>query len=689
MIAIAGMAALGGICQWLAWRFKLPSILFLLTAGLVAGPVTGLFDPDALLGELLFPIVSIAVAIILFEGGLTLKLGDIRNHGAVVTRLITLGVLVTWVLLATTVHFLFDMPWSLAAIFGSIAVVSGPTVVKPLLRAVRPSDKVGHILHWEGILIDPIGVFLALIVFDFVMLDMPGNGLGHITFILFKLVSVGAGTGVAAGFATAYVLRRYLVPDYLVNVLTLTTVVCAFVFAESIQHESGLLAVTIMGVWLANTKGLHVEEILHFKEDLSILLISTLFILLASRVDISVIPQYGWQILLLLAIAQFLIRPLNAFLCTINADLAFGERVFIGWLSPRGIVAAAVSSVFFIRLQENEVAMSELLVPLTFSMIIGTVVFQSLTAKPLADKLGISNPEPNGVLFFGANEIALTLAEVLKAHDVKIMLSDTSWSNVRKARQEGFEAYHGNPTSGHASENLDLQGIGKLIAVSSNRDTNALAGMHFRQEFGSSAVFTLEGASDDAQYERFDTANRNRANPLFTRKLSHSALAKRLREGVLRQVTVSTERSEITQADIEQNNATAVSSDSDVVQKTDAKLTEVTDKLVDDIGNSVENVVSDATETLTSPMAGSTISNDASQNTTSESSADLSVPVTEPEPAQQIGDDDLRLFAIDKDKRLFVYGAGEKITPKPGWTLIVLSPRIHAQSIQSDETPSA
>ena len=613
MIAIAGVAALGGICQWLAWRFKLPSILFLLTAGLLAGPVTGLFDPDALLGELLFPLVSIAVAIILFEGGLTLKFSDIRDHGAVVTRLITVGVILTWLLLATTAHFLFDMSWSLALVFGSIAVVSGPTVVKPLLRAVRPSDKVGHILHWEGILIDPIGVFLALIVFDVVLLDLPGSSIGYIALIVFKLVFVGTGAGVAAGFATAFVLRRYLVPDYLVNVLTLTTVVCTFVFAESIQHESGLLAVTIMGVWLANTKGLHVEEILHFKEDLSILLISTLFILLASRVDISVIPQYGWQILLLLAIAQFLIRPLNAMLCTIKTDLSFGERVFIGWLSPRGIVAAAVSSVFFIRLQENGVAMSELLVPLTFSMIIGTVVFQSLTAKPLAEKLGISNPEPNGVLFLGANEIALMLAKVLKEQGIKIMLSDSSWSNVRKARQEGFEAYHGNPTSGHAAENLDLQGIGKLIAVSSNRDTNALAGMHFRQEFGSSAVFTLEGASDDAQYERFDTANRNRANPLFKVNLSYGALWRRLREGQLRYIKIT-----------------------DAAEKTTEKQAEIqAEKQADTV--------------------------------------DPSTQQTDSVPEAMINEDDLKLFAIDKDGKLFVYGAGEKIALKSGWQVIVLS----------------
>jgi len=611
LLAIAGLVALGGICQWLAWRLNLPSILFLLTAGILVGPILGIFDPDALLGDLLFPFVSVAVAIILFEGGLTLKISDIREHGAVVTRLITLGVLITWLMLATTVHFVFDMPWPLALVFGSITVVSGPTVVKPLLRSVRPSENIGHILHWEGILIDPIGVFLALLVFDYVLLDQPGNGLGHIAIILAKLVIVGSAIGVASGYATAYALRRYLVPDYLVNVLTLITVICAFALAETVQHESGLLAVTIMGVWLANTRGLHVEELLHFKEDLVVLLISSLFIVLASRLDIGLIPQYGWQILLLLAIAQFVIRPVNAWICTIGSGLSLGERGFIGWLAPRGIVAAAVSSVFVLRLQEANVAMADLLVPLTFSLIIGTVVFQSLTAKPLADRLGISNPEPNGILFFGANEIALILAKALQAESIKVLLSDTSWRNVSQARRAGFDAYHGNPTSGHAEENLDLQGIGNLIAVSSNRDANALAGIHFRSEFGSNAVFTLEGASDDDIYERFDTANRNRANPLFDDTLSHAGLLKLLREGEIRHLVIPEEKAD----------------------------TEMTDETT-------------ALNNLSTSSESDNNSNDEQSNPNENS---------------------IRLFAIDKDSRLHIYGAGEPINPKPGWHLIVLN----------------
>ncbi|WP_088919732.1 cation:proton antiporter [Granulosicoccus antarcticus] len=678
MIAIASVGALGGLCQWLAWKFKLPSILFLLTAGILVGPVFGIFNPDEFLGDLLFPIVSIFVAIILFEGGLTLKLKDIRGHGRVVRLLISIGVILTWLLIATTVHYLFDMSWSLALVFGSITVVSGPTVVKPLLRAVRPSDKVAHILHWEGILIDPVGVFLALLVFSFVVLDAPDVGFAHISIILIKLVVIGGGIGLAAGAATALVLRRYLVPDYLVNVLTLVTVVCAFVLSETLQHESGLLAVTLMGVWLANARGLHIDEILHFKEDLSVLLISSLFILLASRVDISVIPQYGWQILALLVIIQLVIRPLNAWMCTIGSGLSYSERAFIGWLSPRGIVAAAVSSVFVLRLQELEIPMAELLVPLTFSVIIGTVVFQSLTAKPLADKLGISNPEPNGVLFIGANEIAVKLATALSEHSITVMLSDSSWRNVREARQAGLPAYHGNATSGHASENLELQGIGKMVAVSANRDSNALASMHFRSEFGSSLVFTLEGTSEDEAYERFDTANRNRANPLFDASLSYGGLSKRLRNGEIKHLTIPENVDKVVtpavteDAEPEEENRTDASPEDNEKNLGTAEPETEKGKIATDPYNTDHEdpaigskIIDTVDETLSAAVDGVAGEEDEDEDVPAE-------PETMSEPLYN--DDDLKLFAIDKDGQLYIYGAGERITLKAGWTLIVLSP---------------
>ena len=678
LLAFAGLAVICGISQWLAWRVNLPSILFLLGAGLLVGPVAGLFDPDVFLGDLLFPFVSVAVAIILFEGGLTLKLSDIRGHGVVVTRLISLGVVVTWLLLTIAAELLFGIGWPLAFVFASIVVVSGPTVVKPLLKAVRPTDKVGHILNWEGILIDPIGVFLALLVFSAVLLEQPFANPGHIALILVKLVTIGSALGVAAGWATAKMLRRYAVPDFLVNVVVLVIVVAIFAVAETLQHESGLLAVTIMGVWLANAKGLHMEEVLHFKEDLSVLLISGLFVVLAARIDLAVLPQYGFQILALLAVAQFLVRPAVAWLCTIGTDLETRERLFLGWIAPRGIVAAAVSSVFALRLEEAGVPQANLLVPLVFSMILGTVVFQSLTAVPLARRLGISNPEPNGVLFFGANDIGLALAKALSTENVKVMLADTSWRNVRAARRAGFPAYHGNPTSGHAAENLDLQGIGKLIAVSSQRDANALAGMHFRSQFGSNSVFTLEGASEDEAHERFDTANRNRGNPLFDATLTPARLSRMLREGEVRRLRLgdakpaaedgpdgSDGRAEGAAAPAPLGTspevlALADGPAADEPSGTSARHAGEGDEAEREVEEALRTVAElDETEASAEPSEAfdGALQGEELRAATAESAID---------------DDDLRLFAVDPAGRLYVYGAGEAFAPREGWTVIVL-----------------
>jgi len=698
LLAFAGLAVLCGVCQWLAWRVNLPSILFLLTAGLLVGPVFGLFDPDAFLGDLLFPFVSIAVAIILFEGGLTLRFSDIRDHSAVVTRLITIGVLMTWGLLSIAAHYLFGMNWALSLVFGSIVVVSGPTVVKPLLQSVRPSDRVGHVLNWEGILIDPIGVFLALLVFEAVLQATPD--VSDIVVVLAKLLLIGGAFGAAAGYATAFILKRYLVPDFLVNVMALVIVIAVFSAAETLQHESGLLAVTIMGVWLANTRGLHIEEILHFKEDLSVLLISGLFIVLASRIDIGVIPQYGWQILALLAIAQFIVRPLNAWICSIGSELSTPERLFLGWVAPRGIVAAAVSSVFVLRLEEEGVPMAELLVPLVFSMILGTVVFQSLTSKMLANKLGISNPEPNGVLFFGANEIGLALATALRKESVKVMMADVSWRNVSTARKAGFEAYHGNPTSGHAAQNLDLQGIGKLIAVSSSRDANALAGMHFRKEFGSGQVFTLEGASDDEAYQRFDTTNRNRANPLFDASLNPSRLSRLLREGEVRHLTLTEPEPERSDDD--------VSSDDDMEDRSDPESSPDQDE----VGTSPEvmamagpgydnrTVDEEALKTaegltqtemeapVSDRFAGDAVAEDSKGSKGSKDSKDSANESEDAVAQQGILEDDMPLFAIDPDDKFYIYGAGEKFNPRPGWRVIVLGEH-STKRTPADETAVA
>lgn len=531
VVVIAGIGAVGAVCQWLAWKVKLPSILFLLVAGIVLGPILGWLHPNQFLGELLLPIISISVAIILFEGGLTLNLKEIRGYGSVVRNLITVGVVITWLLITVTVHYIFDLNWHIAFLFGAITVVTGPTVIKPLLRVVRPKQDVSNVLQWEGILIDPVGAFLALLVFEFILSSAPGQAFGEIIWILFKLIAVGTGVGVISGYLFGLVLRKYLIPEYLQNISTLTAVVFIYMISEQIQHESGLLATTIMGVWLANMKDVWIEEIINFKESLSILLISSLFLILAARLDINLIPQLGWKVLIFLAIAQFIIRPISVWVCSLGSKLNWRERALISWISPRGIVAAAISSLFVIRLQEKGIAQAELIVPLTFILIIGTVVFQSLTTKFIATILKVSDPAPNGLLIVGANRVSIAISKALHKAGVRIMLADTSWSNIQKARMAGLPAYYGNPTSGHADEHLDLSGIGKMIALSTRRETNALASVHFRPEFGLDSIFTIQNQSNDKELDKHEPVSKQQPNPLFAYDITYKPLRKRLDNG--------------------------------------------------------------------------------------------------------------------------------------------------------------
>ena len=497
LIALVGAA--GALAQWTAWRINLPSILLLLFAGIFLGPVLGWVNPDELLGDLLFPFVSISVAIILFEGGLTLDRREIRGHGAVVNNLITIGAAITGVGLAVSVHYLFGFEWPMAFLFGAIGLVTGPTVIKPLLKTVRPKEKIGQVLHWEGILIDPLGALLAIVVFEYMLNAGTGMQTQEVTIVLLKLVIIGLVVGICVGQFLAVLLREHIVPDFLKETITLFTLVLAFAVSEYLQHESGLLTVTVMGIWLANAKGVRIKEILHFNENLTILLISGLFILLAARLDLSSLLELGPIVLVFLFIVQFVVRPLSAWICTIGSGWQWQERVVLGWIAPRGIVAAAISSLFLLRLESVDINGKEALVPLAFALIIGTVVFQSLTAKPVASWLGVSNPAPNGVLIVGANSVAITIGKALHDCNVQVQMIDRNHRQVQAARKSRLPTYYGHPTSAYAEQHLPLSGLGTLLSLSRNQDLNALAAIHFRTSFGSENVYLLSEKSGSSE----------------------------------------------------------------------------------------------------------------------------------------------------------------------------------------------
>jgi CPA1 family monovalent cation:H+ antiporter len=531
LISLAGIGVLGIACQWLAWWARQPAILFLLLCGMIVGPVTGLLKPDDLFGELLFPIVSLSVAVILFEGSLTLKLDEIRGLGSVVRNLITVGVLITWLITAVATHILIGFPYELSFLFGAVVVVTGPTVIMPILRTARPNAKIANILRWEGIVIDPLGALLAVLVFDFIISSQAENALEIISLVFGRIVLVGATSGALAAFLLGEILRRHLIPEYLRNVLSLTLVFAVYAGADHLAHESGLLAVTVMGMVLANLKDTDIDDILDFKESLSILLISGLFIILAARVEFYQFKEIAWHALGVLAVMMFVARPIAVWVSTFSSDLKPKEKLLISWIGPKGIVAAAVASLFAIRLEAEGYPEASLLVPLTFFIIIGTVVLQSATAKYIAHWLGVREPPPTGLLIVGAGNVARAIGKVLQESAINVILTDSNWENISQARMDGLNTYYGNPTSEHADRNLDLTGIGKMLAMTGNANQNALASLRFKSEFGVKKIFELKTNREQIISEKHSLSTRHRGPQLFNDNITYGQIASLLRQG--------------------------------------------------------------------------------------------------------------------------------------------------------------
>ena len=492
LVGLAAIIVLGIGAQWLAWRISLPAILLLLVFGFIAGPVTGLINPNQLFGNLLLPLVSVTVAIILFEGGLSLKFSEVREVTAVIRNLVTVGVLVSWVLTSLASYLIFGLGLQISILLGAVLVVTGPTVIIPLLRHVRPSGRVGSILKWEGIIIDPIGAVLAVLVFEVIISVGLEKATTQVVVSIFKTLVIGTVLGLAGAKLVIVILKRHWVPDFLQNPVSLMIVVFVFVCSNVIQVESGLLSVTLMGIALANQKWVSLKHIVEFKENLRVLFISSLFIILASRLtidELSYVLNFKGFIFLVLMI--LVVRPLSIFISTYFTDLNLKEKLFLSWMAPRGIVAAAVASVFALRLAEAGYEQAERIIDITFLVITGTVAIYGLTAFKVARRLGLAKPNPQGLLIVGAHIWARSIAKFLHENGFQVSLVDSNWANVSAARQEGLQAYYENILLEDISEDIELDGIGKLIALTRNDEVNSLAALHFIEDFGRSQVYQL------------------------------------------------------------------------------------------------------------------------------------------------------------------------------------------------------
>ncbi len=504
MLELAAIIVFGIFAQWIAWRMRIPAIFPLIILGLLLGPFSTLFldkqwiDPENIFaGKTMYYFVSLSVGVILFEGGLTLKFKEVRQIAGVVRNLLFLGSIIMLIGGAFAAHFFLDMDYRVGLLFGSLIIVTGPTVIAPILQSVRPNRNVSTVLKWEGIVIDPIGALVAVLVYELLFVATMGAeghhdvGLTQMALKTFFLtVCVGSFFGLFSGWALNTLLRKNLIPHFLINVLSLAFVIFAFAGADALQPESGLLSVTVMGIFLANVKTPNIDKILDFKESLTVILISVLFIILASNLKYDQLMSLEKEVIYVFLAVVFILRPLTVWLSSLGSNLNWREKMFIAWIGPKGIVAAAVASLFSlyllsdkIRLPEELRADVELLVPLTFMVILGTVTLNGLLAKPAAKLLRVVGEEKNGLMILGANEGSIAIAKYLEKKGFSSTLMDLSKENVRHAKAEGLNAEERNILA-EENENLNLEDAGYLLALTSSNDVNIFACRKLKNDIG-------------------------------------------------------------------------------------------------------------------------------------------------------------------------------------------------------------
>ncbi|MFP4453224.1 MAG: cation:proton antiporter [Desulfobacterales bacterium] len=523
MAGITIFVFLGVAAQWLAWRLQVPSIMLLLVFGLLAGPVSGLVNPDLLLGDLLPVLVSMGVAVILFEGGLNLRLEELKYTADVVRNLITVGVAVTWGISSLLAWLLLGLPVMLAVLLGAILIVSGPTVVGPLLRHVRLPHNTDAALEWESILIDPVGALLAVLVFEIIVTaSSPVSGTAIFFLGLVKIFSAGILLGLGGAYLLIWMIRRFWVPDYLQNPFSLALVLTVFTLSNFVAEESGLLAATVMGIVVGNQKSIALRDIIEFKEDLRVLIISLLFIVLTARLEFSDLAVIDWRAAVFIVLLILVARPASVMLSSVGSRLHWREKVFMAFMMPRGIVAAAVSSIFALRLVQNGYPMADRLVPLTFFVIIVTVFFYSAIASAMARALGIAEPRPSGFLILGAHLLARRIGIALYDAGIRILLVDNQRVNIRAARMAGLPCFYGNVFT----DRIRLCGIGRLLAVSPNDELNALTVVHYMKIFDYTEVYQLPPETGENSDEVLPRHLRGRY--LFGTRAGFSNLYRRL-----------------------------------------------------------------------------------------------------------------------------------------------------------------
>lgn len=547
---MASIIIVGIVLQWIGWRLKIPALILLIIAGFVMGPITGWINPKEDFGDIFHPIISLGVAIILFEGGLNLKWHEFKQNSQVINRLITWNVLFTFLFGAIASYYLVGLSIPVALIFGAIIIVTGPTVIGPLLKQANLNRRPAALLKWEGIINDPIGALLVVLIYSYYMLSQSETLVIDIVMGLGLSLIVSLILGVGIGFIIAEAFKKGKVPEHLKSPIILISIFLVYTLANLVQSEAGLMATTILGITLANQKLNSLDELRRFKEYVTILLVSAIFIILTADIQPEILQRLGWESWLLLFLIIFVFRPVSVYLSTIRTDIDWQERLFIAWIAPRGIVAAAIAGLFSPQLMEKGYAGAELLLPLVFALIILTVVFHGLSIGWLAKKLDLASNHPDGMMLIGALPWSIAFASELQKNEIPVLLVDKKWENLKPARMQNIPTFYGEILAERTEEVLELSHITKLLALTSNKSYNTLVCSQFAPELGQHSVYEVAWQQEN---ENKLPSEAVRGTTLFDSKMFYNDFINNFNDGWKFQTTLLSE--EFTYEDAIKNNA--------------------------------------------------------------------------------------------------------------------------------------
>lgn len=529
---------LGVLSQWIAWRLQLPAIVLMSIAGLLVGPLLGIISPSESFGDLFSPLISLAVAIILFEGSLNLNFKEIKSFSKPVLRIVTFGAFIAWIAGSLAAHYLAGLSLAVSFVIGGLFIVTGPTVILPLLRQAKLKARPAAILKWEGIVVDPFGALLALFAFQFVLFAMGEESAA--AFGLFFLAALFAVLlGIGAGWGMGRMFEKGQIPEFLKSPMVFAFVLLVFTVSDMVMHETGLLAVTAMGIMMANMNITSINEMRHFKENISVLLISSIFVMLTASLSLDVLIEiFNVRIIAFVLAMLFVVRPLSIWLSTIGTDLTVQEKTLISWIAPRGIVALTVSGYFATTLLDAGFEDAELLTALTFALVFSTVVAHGFSISWLGKKLGLASSVEPGILIVGSSRFAVRLGKMLQSMNKNVLIIDSAWGNLQLARQAGVPSFAGEILSEHTEYEIDLTPYETMIVATDTDSYNSLVVNNFVPELGRTHLFQTAIHQSDPKDFHSSLSGRT----LFGAEWNIHALEAKAEEGYAMRKTQLTEQ---------------------------------------------------------------------------------------------------------------------------------------------------